>query len=76
MTNQCHETVTGFASHRSVRRQSIAARLLKAIMWVERANERHRQRQALRTMDDRMLRDLGVTRADVAHETKKPAWRA
>ena len=76
MTNQCHEAVTGFASPRSVRRETFASRLLKAIMWAESAIERHRQRQALRSMDDRMLRDLGVTPADVDHEANKPAWRA
>lgn len=38
--------------------------------------QRHRERQALRALDDYMLRDIGVTRADVDHEVNKPAWRA
>jgi uncharacterized protein YjiS (DUF1127 family) len=40
--------------------------------WVERC----RQRQALAELDDRRLRDLGLTRAQVELETGKPFWRA
>ncbi len=32
-------------------------------------------RRALESLDDRMLRDIGITRADVFIETKKPFWR-
>jgi uncharacterized protein YjiS (DUF1127 family) len=39
--------------------------------WVERA----RQRQALAGLDDRSLRDIGITRADAARECEKPFWR-
>ena len=38
--------------------------------------DRLRQRQVLATMDDRLLRDMGVTRAEVAAEAEKPFWRA
>jgi uncharacterized protein YjiS (DUF1127 family) len=37
--------------------------------------DRIRQRQQLALMDDRLLRDLGLTRADVAIESAKPFWR-
>lgn len=40
--------------------------------WQERAQTRH----ALRLMDEHMLRDMGVTRADVEQEAAKPFWRA
>lgn len=40
--------------------------------WQERA----RSRVLLGRLDDRMLRDIGITRADVDHEAAKPFWRA
>ena len=33
--------------------------------------ERRRQRRALARLDDRLLRDIGITRNDVKHEIKK-----
>ncbi len=39
--------------------------------WRDRARERH----ALAQLDDRMLRDIGVSRADVYCEYRKPFWR-
>lgn len=39
--------------------------------WIERS----RQRQALAGLEDRMLRDIGITRADAARECEKPFWR-
>lgn len=39
--------------------------------WSERAY----QRRVLSTLDARMLKDLGLTRADVERETAKPFWR-
>ena len=50
--------------------------------WAPRAldtllvwQERSRQRRALARLDDRMLRDIGISRADVAAECAKPFWR-
>ena len=40
------------------------------IEWHERA----RQRRHLSELDDRMLQDIGVTRADVGREIAKPFW--
>jgi uncharacterized protein YjiS (DUF1127 family) len=46
--------------------------LLAAIaVW----NTRLRQRRELRQLPDRMLRDIGVTRADAEFEASKPFWR-
>ncbi len=39
--------------------------------WRSRALERH----ALRSLDDRMLRDVGLSRADLERELQKPFWR-
>jgi uncharacterized protein YjiS (DUF1127 family) len=39
-------------------------------IWYERAL----QRQHLAQLDDRMLKDIGLTRLDVARETSKAFW--
>jgi uncharacterized protein YjiS (DUF1127 family) len=51
-------------------------------LWLWRAadllltwHERARQRRQLLTLNDHMLRDLGLTRADVLAESSKPFWR-
>ena len=36
---------------------------------------RSRDRAALAAFDDRMLRDIGVTRVDALYEINKPFWR-
>jgi uncharacterized protein YjiS (DUF1127 family) len=41
------------------------------LTWAERAH----QRRQLAELSDYMLRDIGLTRADVAGETRKPFWR-
>ncbi len=38
--------------------------------------ERDRQRHALAQLDARMLKDVGLSRADVDLESRKPFWRA
>jgi uncharacterized protein YjiS (DUF1127 family) len=38
--------------------------------WQQRAQERHQ----LRMLDDHMLHDVGLTRADVEQEASKPFW--
>lgn len=45
--------------------------VIKLIVWQERARERNR----LAAMDDFMLRDIGLSRSDVARETNKPFWQ-
>jgi uncharacterized protein YjiS (DUF1127 family) len=41
-------------------------------MWFERS----RQRRALAELDDRLLRDIGVTSAQARREAAKPFWSA
>ena len=40
--------------------------------WQDRARQRHR----LGEMDDHLLRDIGLSRADLEYESSKPFWRA
>lgn len=37
---------------------------------------RHQDRQALASLDDRLLRDVGISPAEAAREAAKPFWRA
>lgn len=39
--------------------------------WQDRGLQRHK----LRGLDDRMLKDIGRSRADADHEANKPFWR-
>lgn len=38
--------------------------------------QRHESRQHLVHLDDRLLADMGLTRADAEAEAAKPMWRA
>jgi uncharacterized protein YjiS (DUF1127 family) len=42
------------------------------LSWLDRA----RQRRHLAELDDRLLRDIGLSRAEVEHEIERPFWRA
>jgi uncharacterized protein YjiS (DUF1127 family) len=51
-------------------------------VWLQRAadllliwHERAHQRRHLQALNDHMLRDIGLTRADVMAESSKPFWR-
>ena len=56
---------------RGRRRRGIVSILIETILrWADLA----RQRRALRTLDDRMLKDIGISRADVEAEASKPFW--
>ena len=39
-------------------------------------SDRMRQRRHLAELDDRLLRDIGVSRADVEGEISRPFWRS
>ena len=56
------------------RRPVLAAAARLAAAW-RRAIARARQRRALAALDDRLLRDIGGTRAAARFEARKPFWR-
>jgi uncharacterized protein YjiS (DUF1127 family) len=62
-----------------LRRRAVRRPLRKAldrIVATLRAwRQRSRERAELARLDDRMLRDIGVTRCDVWREINKPFWR-
>jgi uncharacterized protein YjiS (DUF1127 family) len=58
-----------YAQERLVRCSGRAAET--GLTWLERA----RQRRDLRELNDHMLRDIGLTRADAWAESEKPFWR-
>ena len=64
----------------AVRRNATAAELVRA--WAARAGRavlealmRAQQRRVLAELDDHLLRDIGLTREQVAAEFEKPLWR-
>jgi uncharacterized protein YjiS (DUF1127 family) len=74
-TANCSDTI-----HASARRPRMVYAIALAwlargvdasLLWAERA----RQRRQLAELDDYMLRDIGLSRADVATEVGKPFWQ-
>jgi uncharacterized protein YjiS (DUF1127 family) len=66
-----YATLAGRMADRSMSEAAIvrSAELLHS--WLERA----RQRRRLGQLSDHMLKDIGLSRADVESETAKPFWR-
>jgi uncharacterized protein YjiS (DUF1127 family) len=55
-------------------RGSLAQLLGRAFAWLAACRETARQRHALEMLDDDRLRDIGLTRADVAREADRNPW--
>lgn len=53
-------------------RSGLMSAMTTLLVW----RERTRQRRELAALDDRMLTDLGLTRAAVEDEAGKPFWRS
>ena len=70
-----HRPVVTHAPALDVSLTGLGALLVKAsdtlLDWQDRARQRHR----LGEMDDHLLRDIGLSRADLEHEIEKPFWR-
>jgi uncharacterized protein YjiS (DUF1127 family) len=52
-----------------------ASHLRRALALFDIWRRRFRDRRALALMDERSLRDLGLTRYDALYEARKPFWR-
>ena len=63
-------TWQNFPPHSGLRR-ALSALAAQAETCISRS----RQRRALAELDDRLLRDIGLTAYDVAQEADKPFWR-
>ncbi|WP_029404784.1 DUF1127 domain-containing protein [Stutzerimonas stutzeri] len=53
---------------------SLAAMLRAAWQQLRRWNSLYRQRQQLASLSDEMLKDIGLSRADIESETIRPFW--
>ena len=74
LTSKC--SLAGAAGTAAPRRAGSAAPIAQLLlgrlsMWLQRA----RERRALYGLDDDMLKDIGLTRADIDLEAHKPFWR-
>jgi len=62
-----------FGASRSTATANVVTRVLDVVFgWLERS----RQRRHLAELDDRLLRDIGISRAEVEAEMSRPFWRA
>ena len=52
-------------------RRALISVLERLLLWQERASQRHQ----LGMIEAHGLRDVGLTRADLAPEIRKPFWR-
>ena len=66
--------MVALAIHRPVGRRAAPPRRLPALFRIWR--QRMRERRALAAMDERGLRDIGLSRYDAFYEADKPFWRA
>ena len=73
MKNQhCIHTIDAVTAHH---RLGLPPWIVAATRRLIRWRETRRQRQHLAALDDRMLRDIGLSRSDVQVEVEKPFWR-
>lgn len=54
--------------------RGIGRPLARALAWFAACREIARQRRALELLDDNRLRDIGLTRTDVAREAGRKPW--
>ncbi|MCY1182131.1 hypothetical protein D3C76_1415900 [compost metagenome] len=61
-------------SFRTVRPEHRAPLWKRAVARLRRWQELHRQRKQLAALSDYMLKDIGLTRADIEQEIERPFW--
>jgi uncharacterized protein YjiS (DUF1127 family) len=57
-------------------REPAFARLVRLLDMVQVWMRRHEDRSRLAGLSDHLVRDIGLSRADVENEASKPFWRA
>jgi uncharacterized protein YjiS (DUF1127 family) len=55
--------------------RTLNAAALRAVDTILTWHERARMRHQLLMLDDRLLRDIGITRVEARNEAEKPFWR-
>lgn len=74
MTNRSGNTNCAAASRAAA---SGLGRSFRSILnRLARWRERYEQRTHLASMNERMLKDVGISRADAVREARKPFWQA
>ena len=63
-------------SFKDISLKGLGTLIVKATDTVLDWQDRARQRRHLGEMDDHLLRDIGLSRADLEYESSKPFWRA
>lgn len=53
----------------------VAGNIWQIVETTQPWHERWRQRQALMRLDDHLLKDIGISRADADQEATKPFWK-
>ena len=48
--------------------------VISAVEYLARLQARSRDRHAIQLLDDHMLKDVGLSRADIDEELSKPFW--
>ena len=64
------------ATMHRVAEMPVMAMLVRLVEVLQDWRDRARQRHHLAMLDHHMLRDIGLSSADVEHETDKPCWRS
>jgi uncharacterized protein YjiS (DUF1127 family) len=62
------------ATRASRRERGLQRRVSVAVARLLRWHELARQRRMLLTLDERMLKDIGITRAEAEREAGRPFW--
>ena len=55
--------------------QSIRALLVRGLDTLRTLQQRHRTRHDLLSLNDRLLRDIGISRAEAEREVSEPFWQ-
>ena len=71
----CHDS-TGTRDHRHAALDALGNATDRVFAMMREWRQRSRERAQLAELDDRMLRDIGLTHGDAEFLANKPFWRA